>query len=63
MHYRIKIDNIYNYCCIFIHWSAMQSGGLRHLRAMGLSAQCLTFWYSEVLGVDGPWLNHIGRPQ
>jgi integrase len=40
----------------------MQFGGVRHPREMGVS-DVEAFLYREVLGIDLPWLNNIGRPQ
>ena len=86
-HYSLKTEKAYLYWIrFFIHWSATQSGGMRHPREMGVAdvekflsmlanerkvsasthnqaLSALLFLYREVLGIDLPWLNNIGRPQ
>jgi site-specific recombinase XerD len=87
MHYSLKTEKAYLYWIrFFIRWSAMQSGGMRHPREMGVAdveaflsmlanerkvsasthnqaLSAVLFVYREVLGIDLPWLNNIGRPQ
>lgn len=87
LHYSLKTEKAYLYWIrFFIRWSAMQSGGMRHPREMGVAdveaflsmlanerkvsasthnqaLSALLFLYREVLSIDLPWLNNIGRPQ